>query len=371
MNTRYDPSEIASSRDLRLDLLRGVCLVKMVFDHLWHTPVHVANKWIGFVTGAEGFFFISGAVVGIVYRRRIAEWGFGAARRALLERSAHLYLANLALVFLFLTLEVLEALPPRMLLSHWPAALDWPRVFALDHPYFLHVLPRYVVFVALAPLVLWGLGRGWVVGVLAVGVGLHALRWWGGPAVHVPLVEGDEANFPLLSWQLLFLVGVVLGYYRPRVAALYRRWVGSRIGVLVLCLAFAVFVALRLGVAVGWVALTPEFFALIDRQALGYLRWLNLLVAFTFFFWVTDRFWRPIARWAGGLLLPVGQNALYVFLLHIPLVWGLLLGLGPILVRWGTLGPFLPWVYLVLDCAAMGLLWWMVRRRILFRWIPR
>ena len=38
VSLRYDPGE--SARDLRLDLLRGLCLFKMVFNHLWHTPLH-------------------------------------------------------------------------------------------------------------------------------------------------------------------------------------------------------------------------------------------------------------------------------------------------------------------------------------------
>lgn len=365
---RYDPS--ASSRDLRLDLLRGVCLVKMVFAHLWITPFHVVNEWTGFVTGAEGFFFISGVVVGIVYGKRIARHGMAPARRALVERSLHLYLANLALVFLFLTLELTDTVHQRLFRAHWPGGLDWPQVFTFDQPYYLHVLPRYVVFVALAPLALWLLGRGWTGLLLGLGLGLHGWRWWGGPGVHLPFWEGEGALFPVLSWQLLFLVGMVLGFHRQRLGGWYRRWLAGGWGGIILGLGFLAFVALRLALIHGVLPPYPEFLRLIDRQTLGYLRWINLTLAFAFLFWVTDRCWRPLARWTGGLLLPVGQNALYVFLLHIPIVFGAKLALGP------TLHRLLPaasqgWWLFVVDCAVMALLWALVRRRFLFQLIPR
>src|SRR5215218_3733366 len=64
---RYVP---AGKRDQRLDLLRGYCVFAMTVDHLdaptWLYVVTGGNRF--FVSAAEGFLFISGVVMGIVYR---------------------------------------------------------------------------------------------------------------------------------------------------------------------------------------------------------------------------------------------------------------------------------------------------------------
>src|SRR5437870_1965325 len=68
-------------RDLRLDLLRGYCVVAMTVDHLdaptWLYVMTGGNRF--FVSAAEGFLFISGLVMGIVYRPIVAREGLGAA----------------------------------------------------------------------------------------------------------------------------------------------------------------------------------------------------------------------------------------------------------------------------------------------------
>jgi hypothetical protein len=367
-NLRYDPA--VSSRDLRLDLLRGVCLVKMVLNHLPHAWLQVLNHGFGFVSGAEGFFFISGAVVGIVYRRRMEELGWRAASRGLVERSAHLYVANLGLVLFFLTLELTDTVHWRFFGHHWPNGLDWPMVFTFDQPYFLHVLPRYVVFVAASSLALWLLRRGRTDVLLGVGVALHGWRYLGGSDVHVPFVEGDQALFPILAWQLLFLVGLVLGFHRQRVAGWYRRYVAGGWAGFLLGIVYGIFFLLRLALLHGYLPPYPGLMELLDRDTLGYLRWVNLAATFTFLYWVTDRYWTAIARWFGGFLLPVGQNALYVFLVHIPLAWCARQLVKPYLAAQLPDGALTAAIF-VFDVLIVALLWWMVRRRFLFRLIPR
>jgi hypothetical protein len=95
---------VCSGRDLRLDLLRGLCLLKMVFNHLWSTPLHQYQALLGNVSAAAGFFLISGAVVGIVHGRRMQVNGLAHTSRALLARAMNLYIANLGLVLLFASL---------------------------------------------------------------------------------------------------------------------------------------------------------------------------------------------------------------------------------------------------------------------------
>ncbi len=143
-------------RDLRLDFLRGLCLLKMVFDHLPRTPLHRYLHWTGYVTAAEGFFIISGVVLGIVYRRRVAQKGLAPATRTLWRRAGSLYLSNMVLVLLFACLEVYGALPRHNFEYLWETeGFHWWTLLHLNQPYFLHVLPRYVFFLAFAPAAIW------------------------------------------------------------------------------------------------------------------------------------------------------------------------------------------------------------------------
>lgn len=362
----YDPG--VSRRDLRLDFLRGVCLVKMVFNHLWHTPAHRFQEWLGFVSAAEGFFFISGAVVGIVHGRRVAEGGLAPSSRTLLTRAGHLYLANLALAFSFLALESGGWLAGNHFSRFWQGGeLEWGRLFALNLPYHLHVLPRYVVFLALTPLALWCLTRGRTAWLLVASGGLYLLSLGMVGEPRLPGLEsGGLIYFPVLPWQMLFFAGMACGYHRRRLAALWRRlpsaWLAAALG-----LAAVAFALLKRGWEVGRFPLPPDLVAAwLGRTGLGPGRLVNLAVVFGLCFLLVDRFWRPLARSAGPVLLPIGQRSLYVFLVHI-----LIVGLG---MAWlpAVAGEVLsaPWVLLALDLALVGLLWMMVRTRFLFDFVP-
>jgi hypothetical protein len=347
-------------RDLRLDLLRGACIAKMVFDHLWGTRLHAVQQWLGHVTAAEGFFFISGAVVGLVHGRRAGEHGLAATSRALLARARDLYLVNLALVFLFLALEAAGHLGERRFpYLHEPRV--WPWLFSFDQPYFLHVLPRYVAFLAVAPLAVWCLRRGSTLLLLGVSGGLWLLQQAAGGELRVPVVESAGGpGFPLLSWQLLFFAGMALGYHREPAARLARALVAPAAMAALAAGSLAFALHGRATVLARAVAQPGELaYALFDRDLLGPGRLLNLALVFSLAFALTDRLWHFVSRWAGPLLLPLGRRALAVFLLHIPVVWLAVMR-----------HPAAPLTALVLDAAVLALLWWLARRPALIGWVP-
>src|SRR5262249_18106995 len=74
-NSPHDWRYSGGSRDLRLDFLRGFAVLVMVADHLggepsWLYSITGGNKFL--FSAAEGFVFISGLVMGIVYAGMIA-----------------------------------------------------------------------------------------------------------------------------------------------------------------------------------------------------------------------------------------------------------------------------------------------------------
>src|SRR3978361_1533580 len=85
----------AARRERAFDLLRGGCVVSMVFSHVSASSVldrgtH-AFEW---VDGAVGFVFISGLVLGLVHRATVGQAGLAAALGRVLRRLRLIYLAN-------------------------------------------------------------------------------------------------------------------------------------------------------------------------------------------------------------------------------------------------------------------------------------
>src|SRR5579871_6283932 len=68
-------------RDLRIDLLRGLAVLAMVIDHIaGPSKLYLLTGGNRFYTSAaEGFIFLSGLTVGLVYRRIAEKDGFGTA----------------------------------------------------------------------------------------------------------------------------------------------------------------------------------------------------------------------------------------------------------------------------------------------------
>src|SRR6266568_1332974 len=95
----YRTADIASRRDLRVDLLRGFCIFAMVVDHFggesWLYWITGGNRF--YVSAAEGFIFISGFVMGQAYRRKRDRSGLVAAMGDALKRARTLYIATVTL----------------------------------------------------------------------------------------------------------------------------------------------------------------------------------------------------------------------------------------------------------------------------------
>lgn len=299
-------------RDERIDLLRGLCVILMLFGHLgWrHFAVHLR---VGFVGVAEGFFLLSGATLGAVAARAFDPVRERAFDRRLLRRALWLYGVNLIGVaaFRLLTGPLFAA---REVERHWrdtPALWRW---LSFDQPSVLNVLPRYALFLLLAPLVLAALRRGRHLEVATLSLGLWAANLWTRGALALPGFESARAPYPGASWQLLFFGGLIVAHAaRTRLRA---RLPGA--------LALVAAAAVAATVIAAEVADYDALGATISRPLLGPLRLANLIAIALAAWWLVDRVRRPLHRAAAWLLIPYGRNALPAFILHIPLVWALL-----------------------------------------------
>src|ERR1700748_3297893 len=156
-------------RKPEFDALRGLFLVWMTLTHLPTRLSDLVNQPFGFVSSAEGFVFLSALLVGRVYMRQALE-NAGTLRGKLWKRALRVYAYHVSLLLLAFTFAAAFAV------YRHHAALEHLLDFYIAHPAvavvgsllliycppLLDILPMYVLFLLLSPLVLYvATRRGW------------------------------------------------------------------------------------------------------------------------------------------------------------------------------------------------------------------
>jgi hypothetical protein len=316
----------STGRDLRIDLLRGAAVILMIIDHLAGPSVLRLVTYGGgfFTSAAEAFVFISGFVAATVYGRLAITHGLRRACGRMLQRAGLLYLLASALTLLVLPISERLGSGPCNECAAEGLSLDNPlqlvwSVLSLHQTYYLVDIPLlYARLLVLAPLALLLLTRGKTWLLLAVSVGIWALFQIAPDRVIIGWRVAGNSMFHLPAWQLLFVVGMVLGYHRPWLArrmrpASYKWWLmAAVIGCVVLVVAHRV-----VSHADGLGATTSALVAwLFSKPAVGPGRLVASAVVFTAAFLGVHLAWMPVRRALGGLLLPLGQHALYAYTAH-------------------------------------------------------
>ena len=372
------PDPVAHStggeRDVAVDLLRGLAMVILVVNHLrLESPVAHATSAV--MSAAEVLVAVSGVVVGIVFGRRWLAHGARATTAMLLRRSRKLYVALVVVVGLVGALTLVPGVATEALTVS-PNVQPARDAYAFDGalrillaivtleagPWQFNILGFFIAALALAPAVLWALNRGWWPGVVATSVLLFGL----GRHFDVDVLPSQsERPFPILVWQVLFVNGIVLGWQRERVARWLRRYRRLvRAGILVLAGTFA---AIQLAGptlvdAAAWARWEAQHF---HKGSLDLARLLAMVSIAAAIYMGLRRAGGTGERLLGPLLLPLGRNSFYVFIMHVFVCLGIASvpalsggGLGLI----GNTG---------VQLACLALLVAMVRRRFLFRVVPR
>jgi hypothetical protein len=216
-----------AGRLIELDILRGFLLLWMTLTHLPTKVSVVSNQTFGFVSGAEGFIFLAGFMVGQLEVRREKKGGEWATLRDLARRTARIYSYHLALIFIAFTVfaeiavrlqrPAVENLFSYFLQSKGEATLA--AVLLQYRPSLLDILPMYVVFMVLTPLARRASRRwGWdpviyisfAIWVSAqFGIRAYLYRHFRPFGIWVP--ESSTGAFDLYGWQLLWIVALALG----------------------------------------------------------------------------------------------------------------------------------------------------------------
>ncbi|HEX4408021.1 MAG TPA: OpgC domain-containing protein [Xanthobacteraceae bacterium] len=318
---------IATGRDLRLDLFRGIALWLIFLDHI---PQNVMNWFTirnyGFSDATEIFIFISGYTAAFVYGRAMRERGFIIASARVLRRAWQIYVAHIFLFTIFMAeIAYVAATFDNPLYAEEMNILDFlkqPDITIFQalllkfKPVNMDVLPLYIVLLLFFPPALWLLLRQPAVA-LAGSALVYVLAW--NLDLNLPAYPNGVWFFNPFAWQLLFVFGAwcALGGAQRLTEVLH-----SRI-VLVLCVAYLLF---AFAVTLTWyyepfARFMPNWLAdwmyPIDKTNLDVLRFAHFLAlaALTVRFFPRD--WPALkSPWLQPAIL-CGQHSLEIFCLGV------------------------------------------------------
>lgn len=210
-----------------LDALRGLFLVWMTCVHMPTKFSDVVNSPLGFFSSASGFVFVSALLVGRLYIHEAQRDPPGVHAR-LWKRSLKVYgyhLLTLAFAFTVVAAYAVHthkaALSDELdfYLAH-PGVAIIGSVFLLYCPPLLDILPMYVIFLFLTPMLLWAAARwSWKI-VLSVSAAVWIMAQFGlrdtvhnalVAVTHLKIPMQETGSFNLFGWQALWIVGLWLG----------------------------------------------------------------------------------------------------------------------------------------------------------------
>ncbi|WP_447647052.1 OpgC domain-containing protein [Nocardioides zeae] len=358
---------------------------------------YISLNAIGAITGAEMFVLLSGIVLGMIYLPTVRKLGEWVTAVTMWKRARKQYLVALVVVVLVYLLGKLpfvdatvittftdrgtgengEAVSGQVydLYANAPRLFDYPppwyavrQLLLLEMgPWVFNIMGLFVVLSLLLPVLMWFIKRGlwWVV----LGVSWALFVWNSIAEVHV-LPSQFEDVFPLLTWQIAFTHGLVLGVYRRQVTAALVSNAGK--------IACSVFVFGYAGSLVWlWLAHTYGYSASpFPEGSYGWLydnaytrvflqpgRLVDLALMIVVTYAVLTTMWKPINKAIGWFWIPLGSASLYVFIVHVFFV--LAVGNIPGLDR----GSW--WQGTLVHTVVLALIWVMVKKKFLFSVIPR
>jgi hypothetical protein len=356
-------------RIYELDLLRGLFIVIIVIDHLqfWPSPLtYLTGEGRLWVSAAEGFFLISGLLIGYIRAYKNRGVPLGIITKKLLHRAAMLYVwgVGITLVLVWFTLSVpqnplLPTLPDATQLSSLPSLL-WS-IISMDYVSgWIYFLRLYAIMLAVTPLFLWMLRRQYERVIVIFMAGAYCVSW--------VYPEGG------LQWQVLFFGAALIGYHLETIAqwfaerpAVKRLFLGSLIAISALTMVLSYYfvhssdTVIRLigQAAYDGVRQTTDLWFSSNPLAFG-----RILLAFLWFggllalFHICKGFLMRRLKW---LLLPLGEHSLSVYCLQ-ALLLPLIVVCIPIQNYWtnGTIA-----VVTVLFC------WAVIKYKPLSQFLPR
>lgn len=312
--------KVNRERILAFDLLRGTFLIEIISAHIvWHPSIYT------FISGgnqlpasaAEGFFAISGVLVGYLYGPRVLK-DTKKVFKKIWKRAALLWL--LATLFtIFYTAWALTA-PDNIKYTTIYDREEWRfffNTFTLRYSFgWAEFLNRYAVFMIFAPFAVWLIAKGkaWI-------VALSSLLVW--------FFLRDVAHFlPFSAWQIVFMYGIIIGFYLPHLEQWFSslsKSVQKYIFTGICTVALVTYILSMLLFLIAPLVLGPEtqivqirntILPYFDKTHLDPARIAVGVFWFTALYMSYRRYEKSISKVTRGVLEVFGRQSLFVYCFH-------------------------------------------------------
>lgn len=318
------PSKKKSERILTFDILRGYFLFVILLNHLYFYPSGLeilTGRSALLASTAEGFFVISGIMLGLVRGHKLIDKPFKVPAKMILKRSLQLYVTSVVLTILFTFVGYLFLNNPGLKTTIWHTPSDvWSMIWqtlTLQYTYgWADFLRLYAIFIFFAPAALWLLRKGlWYV-LLAISVFIWSLYFKFPPG---------SAFTQVASWQLIFFGGFIIGFYWELLLEKWRslsiktrKTIGVTLSVVfaaTLVTSFVLVFGKYLGGDIG--ASIDELRRTVhnhfDKNRLSIPRMIIGTVWLWGLIYIVRRYESTIKKYLGWFLLEWGMNSLYVY----------------------------------------------------------
>lgn len=299
-------------RILAFDLLRGYFLIVILIDHLARYPgifEYITGKGYLWASAAEGFFVVSGIMVGLIRGNEAKRGQLKQSNYKLLKRALNIYLLSVSLTVL------------ATLIAWWchdvsvkSGAIEPGRWFdlitqsiSLRYTYgWADFLPYYAAFMVVAPLALWLAykSKTWLVVVISIVV------WYFG-----------RSHSQYFAWQLLFFGGLAVGYHlntlQARWASLMDVQKNTIVTILVVVSTITVVASILVIFGQGLNPIVENFgkatLNWFDKTSAAPGRVVVSAIWLSTLFILVRKYEGVIAHYIGWLLLPLGRNSLFTY----------------------------------------------------------
>lgn len=367
------PSSNGKRRIFELDLLRGLFIIIILIDHLqfWPSPFkYITGEGRLWVSAAEGFFLISGLLIGYIRAYKGAKIPLKVLTKKLAARALMLYIWGVAITFFIVCFTLLVGnhpllpkLPDAQQLSS-PLTLTWSILSSNYFSDWIYFLRLYAIMLLTTPIFLWLLRRGYEKFIVPGILGLYLFSFF-----------HPEAG---LQWQVYFFGAALIGYHLETIATWLRTHLTFKYVASGIIISFTLLtMVLSYYFVHGW-ELVEGGRWFMDRQTYVDIRtiidpWFSsnpimpgrIILAFIWFSGILLLFHylkAPILRWLGWLLMPLGERSLSGYILQ-ALVLPFVVVLIPVSSN--------SWINAIITIVVILGMWLLLNSKLIQKLIPR
>jgi hypothetical protein len=307
-------------RDEALDVLRGWAIILMTVSHVGARTRIAALAHLPRISAAEFFFFLSGIVNGMGSGARVRRGQRRLTYAKIARRGFKLWMVHVVLAVIALALHETTGrldIPSIADVGGGVRAAWMILSLRLQGGDYLNILPLYIVFFALSPLVFELMLRRLTIPLL-----LGSCALWMVTQSHPTLIRfadpvcGPQV-FAMTAWQFIFLQGLAAGYHREWLAGSFwprhRRWALP----LVVVVVSVIFLLLQIErPALGGFVTLGRWPWLFSKETLGPARWAIATGFIVLAYLALDKARLRLPAVLGWMNL-MGQKGLYCFIMHL------------------------------------------------------